>query len=108
MTSPAWGQGLATTASDGTVLDTWFPSPQLGARPTSVEPWIAPADLEALTGDDERRKVRIDFITVDVDLDAAPASTPDAYLRLHLLSHLLVKPNTINLDGIFRQLTNVA
>lgn len=108
MTSPAWGQGLATTAADGTVLDTWFPSPQLGARPTNVDQWIAPADLESLTGADARRNVTVDFCTVDIDLDAAPASTPDAYLRLHLLSHLLVKPNTVNLDGIFGQLANVA
>ena len=108
MTSPAWGQGLATTAADGTVLDTWFPRPQLGARPTSIDPWIAPADLEALSGADERRNVTVDFVTVDIDLDATPASTPDAYLRLHLLSHLLVQPNTINLDGIFGQLATVA
>lgn len=108
MTSSAWGQGLATTASDGTVLDTWFPKPQLGQRPATVDPWIAPADLEALAGSDGRRGVRLDFVTVDIDLDAAPGSTSDAYLRLHLLSHLLVKPNTINLDGIFAQLPTVA
>lgn len=108
MTSPAWGQGLATTAADGTVLDTWFPNPQLGARPHGVDPWIAPAELEALTGTDARRGVSLDFVTVDIDLDAAPTSTPDAYLRLHLLSHLLVRPNTSNLDGIFGQLPTVA
>lgn len=108
MTSSAWGQGLATTASDGTVLDTWFPKPQLGQRPATVDSWIAPADLEALAGSDGRRRVRLDFVTVDIDLDAAPGSTSDAYLRLHLLSHLLVKPNTINLDGIFAQLPTVA
>ncbi len=45
---------------------------------------------------------------MEIDLDAAPASTPDAYLRLHLLSSLLVKPNTINLDGIFARLPVVA
>src|SRR5690554_290547 len=108
MTSSAWGQGLATTASDGTVLDTWFPEPKLGQRPTTVDRWIAPSELEALTGADERRGVSIDFVTVDIDLDAAPETTPDAYLRLHLLSHLLVKPNSINLDGIFGQLPTVA
>ncbi|MHA6693046.1 2,3,4,5-tetrahydropyridine-2,6-dicarboxylate N-succinyltransferase [Homoserinimonas sp. A520] len=108
MTSPAWGQGLATTAADGTVLDTWFPAPQLGARPTTIDPWIAPAALDSLTGADDRRNVTVEFVTVDIDLDTAPASTPDAYLRLHLLSHLLVKPNTINLDGVFGQLANVA
>lgn len=108
MTSLAWGQGLATTAADGTVLDTWFPQPQVGERPANVDPWIAPAALEELTGADERRGVSLSFVTVDIDLDASPASTPDAYLRLHLLSHLLVRPNTINLDGIFGQLPTVA
>src|SRR5690554_2307220 len=108
MTTPAWGQGLATTAADGTVLDTWFPTPQLGERPQGIDPWIAPVELEALTGTDERRAVSLDFVTVDIDLDAAPETTPDAYLRLHLLSHLLVRPNSINLDGIFGQLPTVA
>jgi 2,3,4,5-tetrahydropyridine-2-carboxylate N-succinyltransferase len=105
----AWGYGLATIAGDGTVLDTWFPNPQLGGLPMGTERYIAPAELEELIGTDARRNVRLDFVTVVIDdLDAAPASTPDAYLRLHLLSHLLVQPNTINLDGIFAQLPIVA
>ncbi|AWB89726.1 2,3,4,5-tetrahydropyridine-2,6-dicarboxylate N-succinyltransferase [Homoserinimonas hongtaonis] len=101
MTSAAWGYGLATISGDGTVLDTWFPSPSLGARPSSIDPHIAPTEFEELRRVDERRNVRVEFVTVEIDLDAAPASTQDAYLRLHLLSHLLVAPNTINLDGIF-------
>jgi 2,3,4,5-tetrahydropyridine-2-carboxylate N-succinyltransferase len=104
----AWGYGLATTATDSTILDTWFPTPQIGERPESVDPYIAPSELESLLGADDRRAVRVDFLTVEIDLDAPPASTPDAYLRLHLLSHLLVAPNTINLDGIFGYLPIVA
>jgi 2,3,4,5-tetrahydropyridine-2,6-dicarboxylate N-succinyltransferase len=104
----AWGYGLATIAGDGTVLDTWYPEPQLGAIPAGTERYIAPAQFEDQLGADKRRNVRIDFVTVDIDLDVAPASTPDAYLRLHLLSHLLVEPNTINLDGIWGQLPIVA
>jgi 2,3,4,5-tetrahydropyridine-2-carboxylate N-succinyltransferase len=100
----AWGYGLATISGDGTVLDTWFPRPQLGDIPAGRDPHIAPAELEDLLGDDPRRAVTVDFVTVSIDLDAAPASTPDAYLRLHLLSHLLAAPNTINLDGIFAHL----
>lgn len=100
----AWGYGLATIAGDGTVLDTWFPSPTLGSLPDGVDPHIAPTSFEELTGTDSRRNVRQDFVTISIDLDAAPASTPDAYLRLHLLSHTLVAPNTINLDGIFGHL----
>jgi 2,3,4,5-tetrahydropyridine-2-carboxylate N-succinyltransferase len=100
----AWGYGLATIAGDGTVLDTWFPEPKLGSLPTGTDPHIAPASFEDLAGADERRNVTLEFRTVEIDLDAAPASTSDAYLRLHLLSHLLVEPNTINLDGLFGQL----
>jgi 2,3,4,5-tetrahydropyridine-2-carboxylate N-succinyltransferase len=105
MTSrPAWGYGLATIASDGTTLDTWFPSPSLGATPAGADPYIAPAAFESLIGPDDRRNVRLDFALVSIDLDDAPTSTPDAYLRLHLLSHLLVQPNDLNLDGIFAHL----
>jgi 2,3,4,5-tetrahydropyridine-2-carboxylate N-succinyltransferase len=101
MTSrPAWGHGLATTASDGTTLDTWFPRPELG-EPGPSEPT---AEFEALVGTDERRNVSIETVLVTIDLDAPPTSTPDAYLRLHLLSHLLVRPNELNLEGIFAHL----
>ncbi len=103
----AWGYGLATVAGDGTVLDTWFPAPRLGARPAAADPHIAPAEFESLEGADARRNVHLSFVTTEVDLDAPPASTSDAYLRLHLLSHLLVAPNTINLDGLFGQLPTV-
>ena len=104
----AWGFGLATIAGDGTTLDTWFGAPALGSLPAGRDRHLAPADLESLTGEDDRRAVRTDVVTVEIDLDAAPASTPDAYLRLHLLSHLLAAPNTINLDGIFGHLPVVA
>jgi len=99
----AWGHGLATVASDGTVLDTWFPGPALGEPDASA----MPVELEALAGGDERRAVTVVAVTVAIDLDAAPADTPDAYLRLHLLSHLLVRPNEVNLDGIFAHLPAV-
>ncbi|WP_022894486.1 2,3,4,5-tetrahydropyridine-2,6-dicarboxylate N-succinyltransferase [Agromyces subbeticus] len=99
----ARGAGLATTAADGTVLDTWFPAPSLGDAAAAP---IAPEHL-ALTGRDERRNVTIDAVDVAIDLDAPPASTSDAYLRLHLLSHLLVAPNTVNLDGVFGHLPAV-
>ncbi|HEU5222180.1 MAG TPA: 2,3,4,5-tetrahydropyridine-2,6-dicarboxylate N-succinyltransferase [Candidatus Lumbricidophila sp.] len=101
----AWGTGLATIAADGTVLDTWFPEPALGAEPSDAG--AAAADFPGLTGPDLRRAVTVEAVRLTIDLDAPPASTPDAYLRLHLLSHLLVQPNTINLDGIFGHLAIV-
>ncbi|MER3389413.1 MAG: 2,3,4,5-tetrahydropyridine-2,6-dicarboxylate N-succinyltransferase [Microcella sp.] len=101
----AWGYGLATVrASDGEVLDTWYPAPRLGALPEGRDPYIVPAEIARLQGTDERRGVRLEARTVEIELDAPPASTPDVYLRLHLLSHRLVLPNTINLDGVFGHL----
>jgi 2,3,4,5-tetrahydropyridine-2-carboxylate N-succinyltransferase len=106
-TTGAIAAGLATIAGDGTVLDTWFPAPTLGALPADRDRWIVPTELEEAAGPDARRNVRLEAVTVEIDLQAPPAGTSDAYLRLHLLSHLLVRPNTINLDGIFGHLPNV-
>jgi len=101
----AWGFGLTTYASDDTVLDTWFPAPALGARPEDA---TAPAELVALEGSDRVRKVEQRVTLVEIpDLSAPPASTVDAWLRLHLLSSRLVKPHEANLDGIFGLLANV-
>ncbi len=103
----AWGFGLVTRTASGTVLDTWYPAPELCARPADRDPWIAPAGLDDLAGEDSRRGVVLEVICTEIDLDTPPKSTTDAYLRLHLLSHRLVLPNTINLDGIFGKLPNV-
>jgi 2,3,4,5-tetrahydropyridine-2-carboxylate N-succinyltransferase len=107
----AWGYGLTTTVASGPaagrVLDTWFPQPALGARPANAAP---PHELAGLTGMQEsasERNVRLDVTVCEVDLDAPPADAVDVYLRLHLLSHRLVQPNGLNLDGIFAVLPNV-
>ena len=100
----AWGFGLATITDDGVTLDTWYPEPALGVAPAEAS---APAELEALVGKDEVRRVRRELVQVGIDLDAPPADASDAYLRLHLLSHRVAEPNTINLDGIFGALANV-
>ncbi|MBB3158663.1 2,3,4,5-tetrahydropyridine-2-carboxylate N-succinyltransferase [Microbacterium proteolyticum] len=97
--------GLSTRTLDGTVLDAWFPRPVLGSSPDLHAEQTA---LEASAGPDERRGVVVETVALTVDADAAPSSTVDAYLRLHALSHLLVRPNEINLDGIFGHLPNVA
>lgn len=102
-----WGTGLSTTAGDGTVLDAWFPE-VLTEAPSAGDAAAALVTLEAVAGPDERRNVTVDTVQLQIDLDAAPASTIDAYLRLHALSHLVVRPNELNLDGIFAHLPNVA
>ncbi|HWN35984.1 MAG TPA: 2,3,4,5-tetrahydropyridine-2,6-dicarboxylate N-succinyltransferase [Pseudonocardia sp.] len=109
MTEGAYGAGIATlvadgTAADGTVLDTWYPAPALGAGPAPE----LPAELTALLGHDEARGVDTVAVRTEIGSLADPAvHTADLYLRLHLLSHRLVKPHTVNLDGIFGLLANV-
>jgi len=102
MTRTAHGYGLATIAADGTVLDTWYPAPALGEPKAGHEAphWLTPRV-------DELRGVSVEVVFTQVDLDAAPTTASDAYLRLHLLSHRLARPRSINLDGIFGVLANV-
>ncbi|WP_328359677.1 2,3,4,5-tetrahydropyridine-2,6-dicarboxylate N-succinyltransferase [Mycobacterium sp. NBC_00419] len=111
MTSAA-GFGLATVTADGTVLDTWFPDPELGAYSpagtTRLSAADAPDEFAALAGPDADRGVEVVAVrTVIADLADKPADTYDAYLRLHLISHRLVEPHGCNLEGIFGALTNV-
>ena len=105
MTRMAYGFGLATTAEDGTILDTWYPEPMLGEAPVAES---APADLLACERTDALRGVHLGVVLTGIDCDAPPSNVPDAYLRLHLLSHRLVLPHGINLAGIFGVLPNVA
>ncbi len=97
----AWGWGLATVHESGQVLDTWYPDPKLGAYDDS--PWPQGLGFEA----DDGRHVTGQVVRVEIDLDAPPASTADAYLRLHLLSTRLVAPRGLDLTGIFGVLPNV-
>ncbi len=109
MTDEFWisGVGLATIAADGTVLDTWYPSPREGRLAASDHSEARALAADGI-GSDDRRAVRLQVVEVEIAVDAAPTSTADAYLRLHALSHLLVRPNEIALDGIFGYLPNVA
>ncbi|CAB5002198.1 MAG: 2,3,4,5-tetrahydropyridine-2,6-dicarboxylate N-succinyltransferase [Actinobacteria bacterium] len=98
----ASGIGLATWADDS-LLDVWFPAPTLGPEPLDVP------DISSAINTDDVRGVRVSTLRVVInDLAAAPIDGPDAWLRLHLLSARLVAPRTINLDGVFGLLTNVA
>lgn len=102
MTQSAAGVGLATWWTGG-LLDVWYPQPGLGVEAQTVP------GLDAAARPDDIRGVEVRTVrTVIEDLHAPPADVADAYLRLHLLSHRLVQPRTINLDGIFGILPNVA
>lgn len=118
-TTGAVAAGLATLTADGTVLDTWFPAPELVAEPGpawATERLTAEQAVELL-GAAAAKAIRTDAVrgvevvavrTVIASLEDKPLDAHDAYLRLHLLSHRLVKPHGQNLDGVFGLLANVA
>jgi 2,3,4,5-tetrahydropyridine-2-carboxylate N-succinyltransferase len=108
LTDKAWGHGLATISHDGTVLDVWYPDPQVGDAPKSDLQWFSPRELDEMVGQDDIRNVRTEVIRCEIELSLPVTSTQDAYLRLHLLSHLKVQPNTINLEGLIPNLPIVA
>ncbi len=99
----AHGIALVTVTPEDRALDAWFPEPALGPLPDDPEPLGPELDRE-----DAIRGVRVEEQVVQIDLDAPPVSGPDAYLRLHLLSHRLVAPHGVNLDGLWGVLVNVA
>lgn len=98
----AFGFGIATVAADGSVLDTHFHQLGLGKIPTENHP-----DLHALATADPIREITRKIVGIEIDISQAPADVSDAYLRLHLLSHRLIKPHGLSLDGIFSILPNV-
>jgi 2,3,4,5-tetrahydropyridine-2,6-dicarboxylate N-succinyltransferase len=102
--------GIANVTADGTVLDTWFPNPQLGEFAETATKRLdeVPAEFAALVGPDEARGVEVIAVqTTIADLSAAPVDAHDVYLRLHLLSHRLVRPHEVSLEGQFGLLSNV-
>lgn len=99
----AWGQGLASIAADGTVLDSWFRSLGWG----ETVPDDAPS-VDAGARFDSRRGVQLVPVRMVIDVSAAPKDASDVYLRLHLLSHRFAHPRSLNLDGAFSLLVNVA
>ncbi|MEJ7707819.1 MAG: 2,3,4,5-tetrahydropyridine-2,6-dicarboxylate N-succinyltransferase [Nocardioidaceae bacterium] len=103
----AFGFGLATYDADFSVLDVWFPEPRLRGDVQSTSSQ-AESVLTSLESDDDVRQTTRKVVQVLIeDLAAPPADTADAWLRLHLLSHRLIQPHGLNLDGIFGLLNNV-
>lgn len=97
----AYGYGISTIAKDGSTLDTYFHQLGLGAAEASR------VDLASLEGTDNEREITRKIVKAEIELDKPPANVADAYLRLHLLSHRLVKPHGLSLEGIFSILNNV-
>ncbi|AZA13250.1 DapH/DapD/GlmU-related protein [Corynebacterium choanae] len=113
-TTGATGTGIANIAMDGTILDTWFPHPELATAPPGPSgthrlgaQHLSPKMLSLVKLDEDRMVEQVAVRTTIEDLSSPPIDTHDAYLRLHLLSHRMVRPNQINLDGLFDHLANV-
>jgi 2,3,4,5-tetrahydropyridine-2-carboxylate N-succinyltransferase len=102
LTEGASGPGVATLSGDR-VLDVYYPEPRVGA-------WGEPGTRQTGQGapDDARRVRSVPIETSIGSLAEPPADAYDAYLRLHLLSHRLIRPHQANLDGLFGVLSNVA
>ena len=113
MSQGARAVGIANIAMNGTVLDTWFPSPELlpidgtsGTHRVSAHE-LSPKFLKLIGADHDRLVELVPVRTVIADLDAPPIDAHDVFLRLHLLSHRLVEPLTINMAGALELLQPV-
>ena len=100
--STAWGVGIATIDATGATLDARFRALGIGDTPTQLPTYSPGVDS------DPSRGVALRAINISIDTSVAPTSAEDVYLRLHLLSHRLALPRTLNLDGAFGLLQNVA
>jgi len=100
--STAWGVGIATIDATGATLDARFRGLGIGDTPTQLPTYSPGVDS------DPSRGVALRAINISIDTSVAPTSAEDVYLRLHLLSHRLALPRTLNLDGAFGLLQNVA
>ena len=99
----AYGVGVATQTESGQTLDCHFHSIGLGSKPANKQ-----GEALSLQQDSDLiRKVKKIPVDIGIELSVAPKDVADVYLRLHLLSHRLVKPHGVNLDNIFTILPNV-
>lgn len=102
----AWGWGLASLDEQGRTLDVWYPKAEISTPPTPANRPSHDFGDQVHIQPDVRGIRRVPIFTV-TDLNGPVADAADAYLRLHLLSMRLTPPNSMNLDGIFEQLTTV-
>ncbi|MCT6810893.1 MAG: 2,3,4,5-tetrahydropyridine-2,6-dicarboxylate N-succinyltransferase, partial [Bifidobacterium sp.] len=90
----------------GRTLDVWYPKAEISTPPAPANRPNHDFGDQVHNQPDARGIRRVPVFTVS-DLDGPIADAADAYLRLHLLSMRLTPPNSMNLDGIFEQLTTV-
>lgn len=109
--------GVGTQNAKGEWLEVLFPEPELKPNPKE---FAALAEAVGYTGGNQAiklpdavasrvfKKTDRPVVAVLLATDAPLTSVPEAYLKLHLLSHRLAKPNTLDLGNIFKVLPNVA
>jgi 2,3,4,5-tetrahydropyridine-2,6-dicarboxylate N-succinyltransferase len=101
ITEGASARGIATLAGDR-VLDVFYAEPRVGV-------WGTAGTQTGQATYHESRGVHTAPVETSItSLADPPADAYDAYLRLHLLSHRLIRPHDANLDGLFGVLNNVA
>jgi 2,3,4,5-tetrahydropyridine-2,6-dicarboxylate N-succinyltransferase len=108
----AAGIGLASLSQSGVVLDVWYPEPELGQFSDSGVEWLeagtVPDRLRPLIGTNAVCEVNVTGVrTTIADLSLPPRDAYDAYLRLHLLSHRMIRPHQANFDGVEDLLADV-
>jgi len=99
----AFGVGVASVNSDNQIIEARF----LKAELSKIDEKQIASSIDSLITQDLIRKISTKKISIQISLDAAPKDVADVYLRLHLLSMRKVKPNQINLDGVFGILPNL-
>jgi 2,3,4,5-tetrahydropyridine-2-carboxylate N-succinyltransferase len=127
--------GIGTTNSKGDWLEVFYPQPllkpedsirtalhdSLGYDGGNMTITVNPSEAQTLSqslracgkSDLAQLASRLSesqrpVVATILEHDTAPTSVPEAYLKLHLLSHRLLKPHGTNLDGLFATLPNVA
>jgi 2,3,4,5-tetrahydropyridine-2-carboxylate N-succinyltransferase len=96
----AYGIGITTQNEAGQTLEVWFHTLGLGNK-------VGSEKFSELLTTDEIRKVRRVNLSIEINLSQPAKDVADVYLRLQLLSHRIVKPHGLNLDGIFGILPNL-
>jgi 2,3,4,5-tetrahydropyridine-2-carboxylate N-succinyltransferase len=125
----ALGLGIGTQNSNGAWLEVYFPLPLLSPSQDLVaavqefasDSVLSSSDLNEIailldaSDQGELADIAEQFALVDrpcvltlLATDSSPQSVPEGYLKLHLLSHRLVKPHGTDLSGLFGVLPNVA
>ena len=99
----AYGFGVATQTKSGQILDCTFHTLGLGSAPTNN----LANEFKLQLGEDQIRNLSKIAVELSIDLVEKPKDATDVFLRLHLISHRLVKPHGLNLDGVFGLLSNV-